>query len=325
MKSLFVGLLLAFLITAAHSFQTSSESVNPFNLLMSPSGGVNMYSGDAAYSYPVTSVSGRGGMNINVALSYSSNIYLNVRSRNDVAPTSWVGLGWNLNYGSIVCNHKGTKTHDDDDLIWISPAGFSSKILKKNGKYYIKDDPYTKIEPQAGSDSVFTGWIMTTTDGQKAKYGNLGFTDNRNSTRWTFAWGNYVGMGSAGTPTQYPYQWDLSEIADLSGNAVKYYYQQDTEYVKVGSWTSPTWYTKASYPFKIVTPEGKRVEFTLESKGNEAYDPYTFQNEPDGFMEMFESRRLSQIKAFLIPDSTSAVSTYKFTYDTIWRRDNHEI
>jgi hypothetical protein len=118
MKSSFSGIFLAVIISTAYSYQTSSESVNPFNILMSPSGGVNMYSGDAAYSCPVTSISGRGGMNINVTLSYSSNIYLNVRSRNDVAPTSWVGLGWNLNYGSIVYNHKATKTHDDDDFIF---------------------------------------------------------------------------------------------------------------------------------------------------------------------------------------------------------------
>jgi len=63
----------------ALSFQTSSESVNPFNQFMSPSGGVNLYSGDAAYSHNLLTLPGRGGMNIGVSLNYSSNIYLNIR------------------------------------------------------------------------------------------------------------------------------------------------------------------------------------------------------------------------------------------------------
>lgn len=265
-----------------YSFQTSSESANPFNQFISPSGGVNMYSGDVAYSQPVCALPGRGGMDAAVNLSYSSNVYLNVRARNDIAPTSWCGLGWNLSYGGIYCNHKGTKTHADDEFSWLSPMGYSSKILKKDGKYYIKNDPYIKVEPQdLDSNGVFDGWILTTTDGKKMKYGNLNLSGNRKATRWTFSWGSYVGIGMSGTPTLYPYAWDLAEIADLNGNAVQFYYQQQSEYLKVGAWTSPVQYTKASYPLKIVNPEGKRIEFTLESKGNEAYDPYTYQVEPD--------------------------------------------
>jgi hypothetical protein len=120
-------IIVGLFVSVCHSFQTSSESVNPYNQFMALSGWVNIYSCDVAYSQPVTSISGRGGMNINIALAYSSNIYLNVRSRNDVAPTSWVGLGWELTFGSIICNHKVTKTHDDD-FLWISPAGFGRNV-----------------------------------------------------------------------------------------------------------------------------------------------------------------------------------------------------
>lgn len=311
-------LLVLVVIGSAYSFQTSSESANPFNQFMSPSGGVNLYSGDVAFSHPVVTLEGRGGLSASVNLSYSSNVYLNVRARNDIAPAGWVGLGWRLSYGGIQCNHKGTKTHEDDEFMWISPTGVASKILKKDDKYFIEDDPYTKIVPQdINQDGVYDGWIVTGIDGKKMKYGNLDFTDNRKATRWTFAWGNYVGMGSAGNPVRYPYQWDLSEVSNLAGNALKYYYQQESEHVRVGEWLSPVEYTKASYPAKIVTPEGKRLEFELESKGDEAYDPYTFSNEPDGFMELYEDSMLSQIKVYNNPLSVEPIAKHKFIYGII--------
>ena len=111
--------------SAAYSGNTSTEAVNPFNQFMDPSGGVNMFSGDAAVSLPITSVEG-----LSIALSYSSNIERCVRARNDISPTGWVGLGWRLGFGAISCDHKGTKTHSDDDFYYISPVGVSSKLHK---------------------------------------------------------------------------------------------------------------------------------------------------------------------------------------------------
>jgi hypothetical protein len=40
------------------AFQTSSESVNPFNQFMSPAGDVNLYSGGAAFSFPLAGIKG---------------------------------------------------------------------------------------------------------------------------------------------------------------------------------------------------------------------------------------------------------------------------
>ncbi len=212
-------------VRSAVAFQTSSESANPFNRFMSPSGNVNLYSGGATYSLPITD---------QVTLNYSSNVYLNVRARNDIAPAGWCGLGWNLNYGGISCNHKGTRTHDDDEFVWRSPAGFGSKIARKGDGFLIEDDPYSRIEPKdVNGDGVYDGWIVTGVDGTQMKYGNLNLSGDRKATRWTFAWGDYVGQGMSGSPVQYPYQWDLSSIEDVYGNEIKYEYQQEPEYLKV--------------------------------------------------------------------------------------------
>lgn len=308
-KSVLLLVYIALLTACANAFQTSSESGNPFNRYMAPVGNVNLYSGFATYSLPLAD---------NVVLSYSSNVHTNVRAKNSIAPTGMCGLGWNLEYGAIACNHNGTKTHDDDDFVWKSPAGFGSKIIRQDGGYVIEGAPYLRIEPiDHDGDGVYEGWIITQVDGTKLKYGNLDLPGNRNATRWTFAWGDYVGTGMSGSPVQHPYQWDLSSVEDVYGNETMYKYQQEDELLKVGDWTSPVSYTKSSYPHKIVFQSGRWVLFELESKGNEAYDPYTYQVEPDGFLEIVESQRLAKVKVFATRCAETPIHVTSLLYSTI--------
>ncbi len=57
-----IALAVIYTVSVCYSFQTSSESANPFNQFASPSGGVNMYGGDVAYSHAVCVVTGRNGL-----------------------------------------------------------------------------------------------------------------------------------------------------------------------------------------------------------------------------------------------------------------------
>jgi hypothetical protein len=164
-------------------------------------------------------------------------------------------------------------------------------------------------------------WIVTTTDGKRMVYGDSLPTSPEKSTRYTFAFGDYVGPGWGSTPTLFPYQWDLNRITDVAGNALQFTYQQETEALKVGAWNSgsltpPLYYTKASYLQSITTPEGKHVDFELETKpGGEPFDPYRFEAEPDGFMEMFESKRLRAVKVYSIPGAATETGRYTFSYN----------
>ena len=131
--------MLSFIIEL--SFQASAQSVNPFNQYMSPSGGVNLYTGGGYTSFPLST-------GIPLSLSYSSNVTTNALCGNDIAPTSWCGLGWQLSYESIICDHKGTATSTDDDYMWISPEGVPSKLLRPHKikyRYYESTTPWDKL------------------------------------------------------------------------------------------------------------------------------------------------------------------------------------
>lgn len=335
MKKKFILLIILILccITGVNAFETSADSSNPFNEFLAPTKGVDLYSGNAIYSQKLFTMSGRNGLDVTVAMYYSSNVYNNMRARNDITPTGWVGLGWRLGFGSILSKHKNTMKIIDDEYEYVSPTGDKERMIQKydrdskyeNDEFFIKSNPYLKFRRDIGDQSgekIVKGWIVTTTSGKTFKYGNLDFNDNRNATWFTFCWKGatssapiynfgYVGNGTGGSPSQYGYKWDLSQIEDVFGNAVIFKYFKVDEGVTVydengSTWTSPVKYTKASYLHEIINPQGQKIVFNRGDKElKEFLDPFTFytedqngQNNGDAFMELVETMFLKSIDIF---------------------------
>jgi hypothetical protein len=233
----FSGILLAiitiiFVASPVFPAVTSSEFVNPFNKFMSPSGGVDLFSGNAAFSHTLMELPTRCGGKFDITLNYSSNVFLNARANNDRAPSGWVGLGWRLGYGSIICDHKSTTFHNDDDFSWISPEGVSKLLIKKinddgSQTFFIEDEPYIKLgHPDYNNDGIYDGWIIMLPNGECLKYGDLNLQGTRNATRWTFSRGSYVGVVHTGNVTPYPYQWDLSQKIVPNCDTINFFYEQ---------------------------------------------------------------------------------------------------
>ena len=173
---------------------------------------------------------------------------------------------------------------------------------KLQNVYSNENNPFERIVPQdLNKDGTIEGWIVTGVDGNKRKYGDLDFTDNRKATRFTFRSGEYVGTVFDVTPTRYPYQWDLSEIEDINGNKIKFYYTQSTAGISLCGWSTPVnvTYTRASYLKKIVNPEGNRIEFKLCAKGTGLFDSYTAKEEHT------EDSMLKNIKVYTSASATA--------------------
>jgi hypothetical protein len=314
---------------------TTSETVNPFNEFMTPKGGVNMVSGQVAFPYTLYTLRSANGMTRPLTLSYSSNIELNVKARNDVSPTTWVGLGWTFGFGAIKVDHNGTVDKTDDSYEWISDEGISERIIVQyrvgantTPKYYLEKHPYMKVTPfDNDNDGIIDGWQIIDEAGKRYTYGNCpGVPTTNNTVRYTYCWKdkNYVGVGFSGTPTPFPYQWDIAAVEDPYGNGFRFEYDQSgdaQEDVQITNTDKPTWkspfkYTKASYLKKIVSSTGEYAEFTTVTKDeNEWRDPRTAKPEPDGFIEFFEKRLLDKIVVKNANDEL--VRSYQFCYKKI--------
>ena len=231
--------------------------LNPFNKFMNPTDGVDLYSGTVAFTKTLYEMKGRNGLDIGINMRYSSNVYLNARAKNDKAPTSWLGLGWTLNYGAIKRDHKGTTHNADDEYSWISPEGYSKKLfiefdMNSDGtivnpsepKCCIEDNPYIKVKCHFDGDNPnnnISGWTLYKTDGTKLHYGNYNNTDaTRKATRYTFSVNSDVqpeiSQNSVSLVEKYPYQWDLSDIEDNFRNHIVFEYWQDEEKVSSLDW-----------------------------------------------------------------------------------------
>jgi len=352
MKSILLGVCIA--ASSVLAFQTASGPGNPFNANMSGTGGVDLFSGNAVQTQNLLTLKGTSGLGVSATLQYSSNIYNNVRARNQVAPTSWVGLGWQLSYGTIICDHNGTTPIADDKYVYISPAGVKEDILVDyaTGKFYGKQSPYVKFERQLNDQGFVKGWIVRMQDGTKYKYGDIGYSDSRNATWYTFSWTGthqrndndnavmltydykFVGQGFQGTPQLYGWRWDLSEIENAQGNKARFYYAQTKEMLKASGFLvdgdnqnfQPVWdpaatdptlqYTKASYVDRIVSPEGWYMRFFLGDKNPGEYcDPWTFQPEPDAYMELYEDKFLDKVVEYT--KSNQVVRTVKLEYSIV--------
>lgn len=298
-------------VSYVNAFKTYTEKVNPFNKFMDPTDGVDLYSGNVAFTKTLYEMKGRNGLDIGINLKYSSNVYLNARAKNDKAPSSWVGLGWSLSYGSIRRDHKGTTNKVDDEYHWVSPEGYTKKIIVKfdineDGtiinstnavKWSIEDFPYIKVICSFQGDDPnnnIIGWTLYMPDGTKLHYGNYNNTDGvRFATRYTFAVNGgvqpQISQVSAEMILLYPYQWDLSDIEDNFNNHITFEYWQDEETVKSldwkdysdypiipedaweDAWETDQFYTKASYPSIITNPEGEQIIFGRIDKNEDEY------------------------------------------------------
>lgn len=198
-------------------------------------------------------------------------------------------------------------------------------------EYYVEDFPYYKVEPYFDQNryEAIDGWTVTDCDGKKYHYGITDPDDHpgNKAIRYVISFKDivipvegykqFVRNGFSGETEQFPYRWDLVTIEDVFGNKIDYGYQQYEEIIKTNTWQSSVGYTKESYLKNIWYPNGKRVEFVLEEKPYEPYDPNTIESEPDAHMEIYERHRLKKIKSYSHKMDENPVSIITFDYDKL--------
>lgn len=171
--------------------------------ISSPSVNVSEFSGGASVGVPIQVPPGRNGVIPNLTISYS-------RGAN-----GWLGVGWNLDLGSIQrsskfgINYTGTdfvafKDGSPADLVARADWGtnyYGSKIESNFAKFYF--------------DTTNNKWIVTFKNGMKFYYGST--AASRLGT-----------VGSPAAPSE-TFKWCLDRVEDSNGNYLLVEYFKDSE------------------------------------------------------------------------------------------------
>ncbi len=220
--------------------------------------------GALSYRIPVKVPRGRMGIEPDIAFVYKS--YLK---------NGWLGVGWDLDMGSIIRSVKRGLDYGGDDFVYMKD-GVKTELAGRSDEwgsgYY-----GAKIEDEEDFsrfrfDQTNNTWIRTTKDGTKYCYGQS--------------------SGSRQESEDGVFGWHLDRIEDTNHNAVTVTYVKDQGRI---------------YLSEITYPGGggdKRIAFILEGREDVGISFTTHSG-------VKTARRLSRVETFT---GTQPILTYRLTY-----------
>jgi RHS repeat-associated protein len=276
--------------TAARDAKQGSSNYAATSLSPSATWQVSGQTGDFTWTYPLPVPSAPGGLNPNLALSYSSGAVDGLTSATN-NQASWIGDGWNLWPGFV---ERGYRSCADDldgtgekpvDLCWhsdnatLSLNGSASQLIRDDdtGVWKAKSDDGSRIEriTTAGNgDDNGESWKITTVDGTQYFFG----TSIAAKSTWTVP----VFGDDAAEPCHKAtfadswctqgYRWNLNKVVDRHGNMMQYFYATETnnygrnKNTAVSSYVRGGWLDHIDYGLHVddaTIPASGRVEFTV--------------------------------------------------------------
>ncbi|MBN1907681.1 MAG: VCBS repeat-containing protein [Deltaproteobacteria bacterium] len=240
--------------------EESTESVAPESVAMSMASGGSSSSatggvfsnpqavsvsqvGAASFSYPIAVPPGRNGLQPNVSLQYSS-----------YNENGWVGVGWDLDLGSIKRSTKKGLNYSGTDYVANGSELVANTAWGTNFYCEKIEGAFTKYYYNTSSNY----WLATAKDGTKYYYGQTSASRMANGSN-TYSWqmdrvedtnGNYMTISYTTVSNQiYPYQISYTgKTGGLSPNkTVEFGLANRTD-------------TISSYKTKYLVTTGKRLQ-----------------------------------------------------------------
>ncbi|TMR25008.1 hypothetical protein ETD86_02510 [Nonomuraea turkmeniaca] len=265
---------------------------------LSPAGTwqVSQQTGDFSWNYPIEVPQAPGGLEPELALSYSSG---SVDGRSAAANTqgSWVGDGWGLWPGYIERQYRGCGDDKDavggqdpnnksvyggdqcwfDDNATLSLNGQATELVKgSDGTWHGASDEGWRVERLTGAsngDDDGEHWKVTTPDGTQYFFGK----QTASEAVWTGpVYGNHAGepchaSAFADSDCSQAWRWNVDHVVDPHGNTMEYFYGKETgAYGREGDVAKRTTYTRGGWLSRI--DYGTRVGSTAPAAGRVVFD-----------------------------------------------------
>ncbi|GAA3737275.1 RHS repeat-associated core domain-containing protein [Salinactinospora qingdaonensis] len=282
------------LVAATSTAQSGTGDYSATPLSGASDWNVGVQTGDFNWSYPMDPPNVAGGLAPDIALNYSSQS-IDGRTATSNNQTSWIGEGFTYQPGYIERRYK--LCQDDDhqaaDQCWarenamLSLNGMSGElIIDDNGEWHLTNDDGARIEKLTGAtngDNNGEYWKVTTDDGTQYYFGRNrlpGWSsgDPETNSAWTVpVYGDDSGEPCydstfADAWCQQSYKWNLDYVVDTHGNAMAFYYEQETNHYGRNFTGQATPYDRGGYLTHIdyglrsddlFATAPARVDFTL--------------------------------------------------------------
>ena len=269
-------------LVSAQSVEPLAYSVSPVppekgNLDVRGSTQVDLFTGSATYSYPITLPPGTNGLQPQgLEFLYNSHSY---NSRPGI-----LGSGMNLPENYIERDVNSTFDDVSDDSFRLVLGGSSHDLIYSSGGFHTKIESFLKIENRTGADNendVF--WLVRDKSGSSYRFGFYDFSE------------------AVANSQDYVWRWSLDLVNDTYGNSIFYNYSEDPHAEDIGT----VYLDKIGY-----NNDGKReIDFVYESNTRpDLREAYENGN------KIVQSRRLKEV---VINVDNSLVRRYSLEYDVL--------
>lgn len=291
------------------------------NLVGKVKTGINQFRGSVSLPLELISLPGRRGLDVKVAIAYSSTINRAATTWNVEAPTGILGLGWDMPFDMIVVSQEGSGS-TSNNVYYLVEGGNANQLVKtsedSSGRWYFQAKSFQFWD--ISYDPRQQSWQIIHEDGTVYRYGGL--DTGVNAVQWGIGWGNFLGS-SIQQPgqQQMPVAWNLVSITSSWQHSIRYTYAQVT--AKVGNDGVLPW-TRACYLASVTDSLGRTVRFQYGEKfGEENPSPQNIveyrawhpQQPNNAWQDKYETRYLQAVQVFSADGA--ALFGLQFGYDFI--------
>ena len=237
---------------------------------------VDYFSGNWSYVLPLGEVEGAGGMSLPIRMRYSSAVTGTdrlIKVSDEPAATStnsqgtvtlnnatWVGLGWNLEFGAI--RVTGGYEMEDSTSPINHPFSFNLSMVLPDGSHRLvrqlddserADDPGVRLpatnvyyaENRKFMDirwnfdrhaPLASTWTVRTVSGLTYTFGAVTIGEDTYGMNQTVKGGAVLPGRFEELMPEMVYQWNLAEIRDQAGNTIRFRYASDGPVTTVRDW-----------------------------------------------------------------------------------------
>ncbi len=274
---------------------------------------MDLYNGQVSFPVVLANRKGRNGLDLALQINYRSQVCADATAWNLEAPTSSLGLGWNLLMDYIFAELHGSAAISSRSF-YIYTNGSLNELLCV-GKNNDQSLEYKTVAYQFWKILYYPQqekWTIIKENGDTHTFGDINC--RRNTVQWGVKYGNWLGDSSSNDGQEsMAVAWNLNSISNRFSDTMLYSYQQ----ILQPTGTAQGWfYTQASYLESITGVNGEMIKLYYKAKDQDEYqEAHTNPPAPNAYQDRYETLYLDSVEE--VSPGGTVLLTHRFGYGFI--------